>query len=204
MRTIVIQRGRIGKRALLEATRVLRAGGVVVFPTETSYGLAVDPSNRDAIRRIYVIKGRSESKPLPLIAASRPAVEKTFVLHGVAKKLALRHWPGPLTLVLPLKKKGLPAANNGKDGAIRVPSSAWARALARSCGGIITSTSANLSGDAALHDPDDIVRAFSSKKITPDLFLNAGRLPSRTASTIVRVKRGILVVLRAGAVEVTI
>ncbi len=167
----------------------------MVFPTETSYGLAADPSNTSAVRRVYAIKDRSRRKPLPFVASSRAVVEKMFVLRGSARTLAFRHWPGPLTLVLPFKK-------GKKTGAVRVPSSVWARELARACGGIITATSANISGESAVYDPEGIQRSFANRKHVPDLFLDAGTLPKHRPSTIVRVKKSILVVLREGTIKV--
>lgn len=206
MKVVRIDRTRVSKRALAEASAVLRSGGVAVFPTETSYGLAADPADRAAVRKIYAIKGRPEGKPLPLVASSRAAVEKVFVLRGEARLIATKYWPGPLTLVLPFKKKRLPASAGCRDGAVRVPASAWARALARAAGGLVTSTSANRSGRPALHDPAGVRRTFKNKKAkktaTPDLFLDAGRLPVRDASAIVRVKRGKMEVLRQGSIRV--
>ncbi len=189
MRTIKIARTRVSKRALKEATDVLRGGGVVVFPTETSYGLAADPSNPKAVRCVYAIKERSRRKPLPFIASSWQAVEKMFTLRGKARALALRYWPGPLTLVLSFKK-------GRKTGAVRVPSSAWARAIAHAAGGLVTSTSANISGESAVYNSRGIARSFAGRDRTPDLFLNAGVLPKRRASTIVRVKNDTIEVLR--------
>ena len=189
MRTIKIARTRVSKRALKEAADVLRSGGVVVFPTETSYGLAVDPSNPKAVRRVYAIKERSKRKPLPFIASSQRSIEKMFTLRGKARALALRYWPGPLTLVLSFKK-------GRKTGAVRVPSSVWARAIAHAAGGLVTSTSANISGESAVYNSRGIARSFAGRDHIPDLFLNAGVLPKRRASTIVRVKNDTIEVLR--------
>lgn len=190
------------KRALAAAAAVLDAGGVVAFPTETSYGLAANPRNAAAVRRIYAIKGRPAAKPLPLVAASARAVAKAFVIGGAAAKLARRHWPGPLTLVLAAKRgSALPALAGGKTGAVRVPASAWARAVAAACGGLVTSTSANRSGDAPCYRPADIRAAFAGRSAAPDLLLDAGTLPARKPSTVVRVRNGKSDILRPGAVK---
>lgn len=194
----------MGRRALAAATVVLEAGGIVAFPTETSYGLAANPANPVAVRRVYAIKGRPASKPLPLVAASARAVAKAFVLAGASAKLARRHWPGPLTLVLPSRRGSrLPALAGGKTGAVRVPKSAWARAIAAACGGLATSTSANRSGDAPCYRPADIRAAFMGRRVAPDLLLDAGTLPTRTASTVVRVSGRRTETLRQGSVRVT-
>ncbi len=203
MKVLRITRGRVTKRALAEAAAVLRAGGVVVMPTETAYGLAAVPSDRAAVGRIYRIKGRPARKALPLIADSMASVRRAFVLDGRALSLARGYWPGPLTLVLPFRRNaGLPAAAGGTSGAVRVPRSAWARALAEAAGGLVTSTSANLSGEAAIYDARKVVASFRGRRHAPDLVLDAGALPVRMPSTIVRAKKGKIEVLREGPVKV--
>ncbi|MEY4745067.1 MAG: hypothetical protein RL272_1012 [Candidatus Parcubacteria bacterium] len=203
MKILRINRRRVSRGALEEAASVLAAGGVVAMPTETAYGLAADPACVAAVRKVFRIKGRPSGKPLPLVAASSADVTRRFVLAGVARALARRHWPGPLTIVLELKKGSRLAASAGeRTGAVRVPRSAWARALAREAGGLVTSTSANISGEAAIYDPGRIVASFRGRRDAPDLVLDAGRLPVRTPSTIVRFKRGRIEVLRQGTIRV--
>lgn len=203
MRVIRINRHRVGKRALAAAAAVLEAGGAVVFPTETSYGLAAKPDDAAAVRLVYAIKGRPATKPLPLVAASARAVAKAFVMKGASAELARKHWPGPLTLVLPLRRgRVLPALAGGKSGAVRVPASAWARAIAAACGGLATSTSANLSGDEPCYRSTETRAAFSGRDASPDLLLDGGTLPVRKPSTIVRVRRGKMDVLRPGPVRI--
>src|SRR5687768_11913794 len=104
MRIIRIDRHRVSKRALAEAVAALKAGGAIVMPTETAYGLAADPANAAAVAGVFRLKGRPGSKPLPLIAASIDDVRRVFILTGKALVLAKRHWPGPVTLVLPFRK----------------------------------------------------------------------------------------------------
>ncbi|HTM69024.1 MAG TPA: L-threonylcarbamoyladenylate synthase [Candidatus Binatia bacterium] len=202
MRIIKIDRRRVSKKALAEAAAVLRAGGVIVMPTETAYGLAADPAVRAAVASVFRIKGRPGGKPLPLIAASAADVRERFVLAGPARKLATAHWPGPLTLVLPYKRGGRLPASPGPTAAVRVPASVWARALAKAAGGLITSTSANVSGEATLYDAAKVVASFRGRRTAPALVLDAGKLPVRRPSTIAALKRGKMVVLRPGAVKV--
>jgi len=203
MRIIAIDRYRVTKRVLEDVSRTLRAGGVVAFPTETSYGLAADPKNAKAVARVYAVKGRPRGKPLPLVAASRAAVNAAFRLEGKALAVARRHWPGPLTLVLAVRR-GAGIVTAGRDGtcAVRVPSSVWARSVAAAAGGLATSTSANVSGEAAIYDARDVVRGFKDRSAAPDLVLDAGRLPKRTPSTIIRLKRGTIEVVRQGSIRV--
>jgi L-threonylcarbamoyladenylate synthase len=183
---------------------------VVAFPTETSYGLAADPRNARAVARVYAIKDRPRSKPLPLVAASVAAVARVLTLAGAAAGIARKHWPGALTIILPLKraarvgKRRLHGLSGKRDAAVRVPRSAWARAVADAAGGVVTSTSANLSGDAAIYAPRDIISAFASRPASkrPDLLLSAGTLKKRPPSTIIRMRRDTVEVIRQGSVRV--
>ena len=202
MRIIKISRLRVSKPVLRQAVLALRTGQVVVFPTETAYGLAADPGNARAVRKIFAIKGRSPEKQLPLVAGSAAQAAALVQLSGRALALARRHWPGPLTIVAP-RRRGRAAGVGGRTAAVRVPALAWARALALEFGGPITSTSANLSGRPIIHDPREVVRSFARRRARPDLFLDAGRLPPRRPSTIVRLgRRGRIEVLRPGPVRV--
>lgn len=191
---MVILRGH-QKGLIRQAVRVFKRGGVIAFPTETTYGLGCDPRNAKAVAKIYKIKGRASSKSLPLVASSVGVVKRIAVLHGLSVRLARRHWPGPLTLVLP-KKQGR------GDLAIRVSSSAFVRALVRAYGFPIVATSANRSGQAECRSGRAVVRVFQNAMVKPDIVLDLGALPKRKPSTIVRVgKDGEVEVLRKGAVR---
>jgi L-threonylcarbamoyladenylate synthase len=140
------------------AARVLRNGGVIVYPTETTYGLGVDPASPNALERVYTVKGRSHDKPLPLIAADEEAVYQAVAeWPAVASRLASRFWPGPLTLILPAASAMLPLLHaNTRTVAIRVSSHPVARALSAAVGGLLTATSANRSGEMAPQCSDEV------------------------------------------------
>ncbi|MFA6604006.1 MAG: L-threonylcarbamoyladenylate synthase [Patescibacteria group bacterium] len=203
MRTLRIQRDRVSRTALSEAVRVLRSGRVVVFPTETAYGLAADPFSREAVAAIYAIKGRTNDKKLPLIAADLRQAAAVVRLIGPARRLALRHWPGALTIVAPVRSGRRPvgAGARGATVAVRVPALAWARALAREFGAPLTSTSANLSGQPACYSPREVRKQLVARRRQPELFLNAGALPRRPPSTIVKIVKGQVVILRPGSIK---
>lgn len=202
MRIFKVKKNSVSARVLAEVALVLRAGGVVVFPTESSYGLAADPRSAAAVKKVFAIKKRPAGKALPLVAAGVGEVRLVASLVGVGGALATK-WPAALTLVLQAKK-GAKLAVVAADGtiAVRVPRSAWARAVARAAGGLATSTSANISGDAAIHDPKKIVSAFKNAKVRPDLLMDAGVLPPRPPSTIVRPRGHRIEVLRQGSVKI--
>ncbi len=202
MRVLRVSRYRLTKRALAAALDVLRSGGVAAIPTETAYGLAADPFSRRAVSRVFVIKGRGADKQLPLIAGSYASASRVVRLSGPLLRLARRRWPGPLTVVAPLRRGVRPAAPGRRPAtaAIRVPSSVWARGLAAAFGGPLTSTSANVSGRPALYSAAGVRREFSGRIRQPDLLLDAGVLPRRPPSTIVKMEKGRLAVLRQGAI----
>jgi L-threonylcarbamoyladenylate synthase len=187
--------------SIARAAAALRAGGLVVFPTETTYGIAADARSPAALARIVAAKGRDDGTPIALIA---PDADAAFALWRdvppVARELAARHWPGPLTIVAPARP-GLPVALVGPGGGVgvRVSSHPWAHALAARFGAPITATSANRSGEPPAVTVDD-ARAALGPSI--DHYLDAGPAPGGPASTVVQVGTdGALRVLRAGAIS---
>ncbi|MBN1585184.1 threonylcarbamoyl-AMP synthase [Candidatus Uhrbacteria bacterium] len=200
MKTIRINLYCVSKRALERAVAVLQGGGVVVFPTDTAYGLAADPSIPGAIDRICRIKGRSKQKQLPFVASGQDQVRANFRLNKKILGLIGKFWPGPLTVVL--KGKAGSPFSVWPDAAVRVPASVWARALPAALGRPVTSTSANFSGDPNCYSAAAVRRSFRGRADRPDLVLDAGNLPERPPSTIVRVVGKDVLVLRSGPVAV--
>jgi len=180
--------------SISRAVDVLQHGGVLAYPTETVYGLGCDPRKSTAIRRIYSLKGRDRKKQLLLVAASIAQVRKVAKLEGAALTLAKRYWPGPLTLVLPSRKKG--------SVAIRVSSSPIVQRLCKAFGYPIISTSANRSGETECRSGRAVKALFAKSRLAPDFVIDAGRLPRRKTSTVARVKKdGTVEVLRDGAIK---
>lgn len=188
------------KASLLRAVRVLKRGGVVVVPTETSYGMAADALNRRAVARVRRLKGRGD-KPMALIASSPAMVRAFFTVQALAARLMRRHWPGPLTLVLPVRDRRLARAGLSRDGAVgvRVSSHGVPRALSRALGRPIVATSANRSDAPAARTLAAFVLQFRGKAL-PDAFLHAGRLPPRASSTVARLVDGRVRIVRSGPV----
>jgi L-threonylcarbamoyladenylate synthase len=184
--------------------KTLKAGGVMAFPTETTYSLGCDPRNKKAVARIYRIKGRKKGKPFPLVAASVAQVRLIAHLpmgEGASplRKLMKHYWPGSLTLIL-----------NGT--AIRVSSHPLVRQITRAFGYPIIATSANKSGEPECRSGQAVIQIFcrggvsppgrDNRARTPDLILDAGTLPRRKPSTIARVRQdGTIEVLRQGAIR---
>ena len=194
----------LASKSLEDAIAVLKKGGVVVFPTETAYGLAVDARNAQAVTRVFKIKGREGQKALPLIAADRAMVETVAGIPSVLAHLADQYWPGPLTLVLPVVGDGLShqVVKNGEI-AIRVSSHPVAVALSRGLGAPIVSTSANRSGEKACFSIMDVKAQFAGQEIQPDYYLDGGALISVLPSTIVSLDDyGHPEVLRQGTIKI--
>ncbi len=169
---------------------VLQAGGVVAFPTETVYGLCVDPGNAEAVKRLYELKGRDAAKSCAyLLGDIEQASVLTPRLPPSARRLAEAFWPGPLTLVVP-------GSRRGRIG-LRLPSVPLARALARQFGSPLLQTSANKSGEPAALNSAGILRAFGEGV---DLLLDAGRAEGGVASTVVACDGPSFEILREGAI----
>ena len=187
---------------ITEAVEQLRAGALLIYPTETAYALGADATNQKSARKIFQVKSRSKNKPLPIIVASLAMAERYGNFSFMSKELAEKYWPGPLTIILTAKKKLLPRSVIGQDGtiAIRVSSHPPARLLARRLGRPIISTSANLSGQGNTYSART-VRKFFSRSPKTIYFLSGGNLPRRRSSTIVALKNGKLMVLRQGSIK---
>jgi L-threonylcarbamoyladenylate synthase len=184
--------------ALERAASVLQAGGIVLYPTDTLYGLAVDPRLPGAVGRLLTLKGRPQGQPLPLIAASPAQAGVVVALDESAALLAGVFWPGPLTLVADARPALAPGVA-GTDGtaAIRVPDHAVARGVAEALGFPITSTSANPSGGEASAAAREAAASLGGDV---DLVLDAGPTPGGPPSTIVDARGIAPRLLRAGAI----
>lgn len=176
-------------------------GKIIVYPTETCYGLGCDATNAEAVERIYEIKGRESGKPLIALVSDLSAIETYIERTPLLDKIAREYWPGPLTVVVPAKKGvKLPMGVVGGDGAIalRVTSHPMASALARALGRPLVSTSANLSGGENLYAAEDVVRAFAGRPREPDIVIDAGTLPHRPPSTVARLADDKIEIIRQG------
>jgi len=182
-----------------QAAEIIRSGGVVVVPTETFYGLAADPFHEEAVRRVFQIKKRDESKPLPLIASDRSVVEDLIEPPDArVHELMARFWPGSLTILL-RPRKPLSALLTSQEGSIgvRLPPICPARALAAKAGGLITATSANLAGDP---DPSEVSMISPQVLEAVDLVIDLGPTPGGKPSTVVEPDGAELRIIRDGAI----
>ena len=194
-----ITQSQVAAEDLAPAVSALQNGGVVAFPTETFYGLAVDPRSAAAVAKIFALKQRAPDQPLPLIASDIEQVaDHVGTLTPLAARLASRGWPGPLTLIIPASRHLCDAVHlsTGKI-AVRVTADMVARALAARVGHAITSTSANISGEPPSATPDRVVASFGSGI---DVLIDTGPTPAGLPSTIVDATGDVPVLVRAGAI----
>lgn len=193
MEIVKVEKSGISGEILNKAVEVLRAGGVVMHATDTCYGLAVDVFSREALRRLYALKGMSVDKPVSMMVMDLEEAQKYAKFNDQALRLAEKFWPGPLTMILP-RTKDLPEFfNSGLDSVgIRCPDSKISLALIKGFGGPLTTTSANVSGKTEIYKVGEL------EGLEPDLVLDSGELENNLASTIVNFMDGNARLLRRG------
>jgi L-threonylcarbamoyladenylate synthase len=197
--TVVIS---LSDDAIREAARLVLAGQPVAVPTETVYGLAADATNAEAVSRIYAAKGRPGFNPLIVHVTDLEAAQEIGILNDQAEELAARHWPGPLTLVVPLRKDagiativtaGLPTI------AIRVPAHPAMQALLKACRRPLAAPSANASGFISPTRASHVLASLGGRI---PLVIDGGATQRGLESTIVAATDGGLRLLRRGPIEV--
>ena len=185
--------------SIVEAARLLIQGGLVAMPTETVYGLAADATNERAVAALYAAKGRPQFNPLIAHVATLDAAAVEGVLNAQARRLAERFWPGPLTLVVPVKLGrgvGLLARAGLQTLALRVPAHPVARGLIEAVGRPLVAPSANRSGHVSGTRADHVLADLSGRI---DAILDAGPCPLGVESTIVACLEDGARLLRPGA-----
>jgi len=182
------------KKGIEKASNMIKSGGIVVYPTDTVYGIGCNPYDKKAIERIYEIKSREKSKLLPILAFSKEVAAKIVKFDKQSEKIAQKMWPGPLTLVLELSDENLKKSLNTKTKiAIRVPKHSCTLRLLEKCDFII-GTSANVSGSNSFKDPQKCYQNVTGF----DLFLDGGIITSGGESTIIEFEEKELKIHREG------
>lgn len=187
---------------LSQVGRKILNGALVVFPTDTVYGLGSSPLSTAGVQRCFAIKKRSPEKKFPVLFSTIDEAEKFVVFDKRARLLARGFWPGKLTLILPISEIDLPSEllDRERTLAVRVPNHDCCLRLISACGNSLIGTSANFSGENPTTDPDD--EGLVKFAQTADYFLKGPCGESKLASTIVDASRkGRLDVLREGAVS---
>lgn len=188
--------------ALERASAVVRDSGVVVYPTETCYGMGGDALNQEVADRIFMIKGRPHHKTLPIILGDVDMARQFVEWNDRLTQFANTYWPGSVTVVATARPDtGLARGVIGYDGTIafRVSGHPFARMLAHTYGSPIIATSANISAQPNIYNPDYIADVFADQEDQPDMIIDAGILQSEP-STID--SDGVMKILRQGSVRI--
>ena len=192
----------LSDEAIAEAARLVLAGEPVAVPTETVYGLAADATNAEAVARIYAAKGRPGFNPLIVHVPDTATAEKIGRFDSQAMALAEKHWPGPLTLVVPLRQEAKIASivTAGLSTiALRVPAHPAMQALLEACGRPLAAPSANASGQISPTRADHVLTSLGGRI---PLVIDGGATQRGIESTIIAAADGCLRLLRRGPIEV--
>ncbi|NCN06302.1 MAG: threonylcarbamoyl-AMP synthase [Candidatus Pacebacteria bacterium] len=194
------------KTVVVEATKTLSAGGLIIFPTETTYGAGVLATNTTAVEKLLAYKSRREGKPLSIAVADQKMASEYAVLNEQAKKLYKQLLPGPVTVVSQAKANKLAPGVVSEFGTlgVRVPDYQFVLALLRKLGEPITATSANGSGKPRPYSIETTLKHLSAKQQSLiDLVIDAGKLPHNPPSTVIDTTLSTPVTLRQGAIALT-
>lgn len=183
------------------AVQCIREGGIVAFPTETYYGLAVDPGSISAVTNLFKVKKRQADKPLLLLIDNReqlPLIAASIPVEYVP--LMDKYWPGPLTLVFPAKKDFQYLTGNFGTVGVRISSHPIAAELVRRVGKPITATSANISGHLPASTAAEVLTIFGSAL---GCIVDGGQTPAGLCSTVLGLQEGRYFVLRRGQIDLS-
>ena len=181
-----------------EAARIIKNGGVVVYPTDTVYGIGCDVFNQEAVKRVYEAKQR-EAKPMPVLCSSLDDVLRVCSISGEALRIAHMVWPGPVSIIAPKRPELPDLVTSGMDEvAVRIPASLPVLEVMRIAETPIVGTSANISGRPPPRGADEVSPELLSRV---DLLLDGGRSRYGEPSTVIKIEGGRLLVLREGALR---
>ena len=184
-----------------EAVKKILEGGIIFIPTDTVYGIAANPYNDKAIKKIFSIKKKSLNNSLVLLCSNYKMAKKYAIFNKIADNLKKNFWPGPLTLILK-KKSNLKISKKwvSKNNSIglRIPDHSIPKKIINKCNFPIFCTSANISGKKSCRNVNDIVKNFKNKKIT---IINGGKTKFGIDSTIIDVTKDKINILRKGSIN---
>ena len=180
-----------------KAASAINDGAVIVFPTDTVYGLGCNPYNHDSVLSLYKIKKREKTKPFPVLGYSKEELEKIAEFSPLEEKIAEKFWPGAITLILKVKDQEIQKSLSlGEKIAVRVPNNKCTLLLLKECK-LLVATSANISGTEPFSDPEECNENLTGY----DLFMDGGIISSEGASTIVEIENNNVNILRKGSIS---
>ncbi|MDP3052675.1 MAG: L-threonylcarbamoyladenylate synthase [bacterium] len=174
------------RKIIRKVAKIIKKGGLVIFPTDTVYGFLANARNEKAVGQIFKIKKRPKTKPLAIFVKDLKMAKKYAFVNEKQEKFLKKNWPGKITVILKSKNnlpKGLAAKN--KTTGIRIPDYKLIYLLFEKIDFPLAQTSANISGGEATTKIREVLRQFASKRIKPDLIIDAGNLPKNKPSKII-------------------
>lgn len=194
---LIIMKVNCNDEGIRKSVEIIENGGVIIFPTDTVYGIGCNPYDANAVKKIYEIKSREKIKSLPVLASSIQIVKQISIIDEFTEKIIKKYWPGPLTLILKLKDKNLKESLNLEDKiAVRIPNSVCTLKLLNKCN-LLVGTSANVSGDSSFTDPQECMKNVKNY----DIFVDGGTITSKGESTIIEIENEKIHVIREGALK---
>lgn len=192
------------KEAVIEAIKSVKNGEVLVLATDTIYGLVADATSKKATDKIFKIKNRQKSKPLPVFVKDINMAKKIANINKNQEEFLKEVWPGKVTVVLERKKTSDISKNifgNKKTIGIRWPDYKFINVLMNQIKKPLTGTSANLSGEGNISEVKKIINQFKNKKYRPDIIIDSGNLKKCKASTVVDFTKETPEILRIGEIS---
>jgi L-threonylcarbamoyladenylate synthase len=182
------------------AVATLKRGDVIAFPTETLYGLGADALNPAAVEKVFQLKGREFTNPIPVLVADREMLLSLVTnVPALAEKLISCFWPGPLTIILPARRDIPPPLVSLSGGiGVRISSQPLATELVKALGCPLTATSANPSGRPPARTVEEARQYFAGQI---DIFVDGGKLTSKTGSTVAEINGDTIKIIRAGDID---
>ena len=183
------------KEGIEKASQIVSQGGIMIFPTDTVYGIGCNPYNKEAVEKIYKIKSRDIMKSVPVLTYSIETAEKIVEFDQFTKKIVEKFWPGPLTVILKVTDKKIKESLNLENKiAIRVPDHKCTLELLKKCN-FLVGTSANISGDFPYTDPEECLKNLENY----DVFVDGGIITSKGESTIIEIENEQIKIIREGS-----
>lgn len=183
------------KEGIEKASEIINQGGIVIFPTDTVYGIGCDPFNKESVEKIYKIKSRDIMKSVPVLTYSIETAEKIGEFNQFTKKIVEKFWPGPLTVIVKITDEKIKESLNLKNKiAIRVPDHKCTLELLKKCN-FLVGTSANISGDSPYTDPEECLKNLENY----DVFVDGGIISSKGESTIIEIENEQIKIIREGS-----
>ncbi|WP_297599003.1 L-threonylcarbamoyladenylate synthase [uncultured Cetobacterium sp.] len=200
MRRIVFKKDSIDFPTIKKS---LESGDIIIYPTDTVYGVGASINSLDGIKKIYTAKKRDFKSPLIALLSKRENIEKVAIIDENKKEIVERltdeYWPGALTIILK-KRENVPAmmVSNGDTVGVRVPNLELARQIIESIGGVLPTTSANISGERTPRSFRELSESFKERA---DILIDGGETPVGVESTIIDLTKEAPVILREGAIK---